>query len=311
MGKIRAFTIASAIALASQAAQAADMLPPPPMAEPPMLRGSVAPDFSGWYIRGDVGVGGMRSGAWTQPATTPAAGTTLTEGIFNTSLTDGAFVSFGGGYQFNSWFRMDLTGEYRGAFAAKGTYQAFQNSIATPCVVGGGAGACTLFQNHYPGRVQISTFLLNGYLDIGNWHGVTPYVGAGVGVSRVGMQGFTDSGVNVVGTGINANGLPNGASAAIAMSSISDKVRWNFAWALMAGFSYDITQNVKLDLGYRYLAMGRGTTGTINCLCAQTFPGFTINRLASHDMKVGLRWMINDAPPIMAAAPMAPLVRKY
>ena len=321
MGAIRALTLTlvSALALAPQFAESADFLPAAPMAEPPMLRGTVAPDYSGWYLRGDVGVGATQSRKWTQPATTPAAGTTLTENIRNTSLTDGAFVGVGAGYQFNNWFRADITGEYRGAISAKGTYQAFENSIATPCVVGGFGGACTLYQNNYPGTVQASTFLLNGYFDLGTWHNITPYVGAGVGVSRVSMRGFTDSGVNVTGTGINTAGLPNGASSTVAISPISDKAKWNLSWALMAGLSYDVTSNLKLDLGYRYLNVGRGTAGTINCLCAQTFPGFSINGIASHDFKIGMRWMLNDGPaPVMAQAPMAapmyapgPLVRKY
>ena len=139
-----------------------------------------------------------------------------------------------------------------------------------------------------------------------------------LGLSRVAMTGFTDNGVNVVGTAINNAGLPNGASAAVAYNPISDRTRWNFAWALMAGLSYDVTPNLKLDLGYRYLNMGRGTTGTINCLCGVSFPGFTIAGMASHDLKIGMRWMLNDRPaPVMAAAapmpaPMpAPLVRKY
>lgn len=315
MGKLRALSIAGAVALAPQFASAADLGPPPPMPEAPMLRGSMAPEFSGWYIRGDVGVGQMNHSKWTQPATAAPAGFTLTETIRDTSLTDGAFVGFGLGYQFNNWFRADITGEYRGAVAARGVYNAFMNNIANPCTTASVAPAnCTLFQNNYQGRVQASTFLMNGYFDLGTWYGLTPYVGAGVGLSRVAMTGFTDNGVNVVGTAINNAGLPNGASAAVAYNPISDRTRWNFAWALMAGLSYDVTPNLKLDLGYRYLNMGRGTTGTINCLCGVSFPGFTIAGMASHDLKIGMRWMLNDRPaPVMAAAaPMpAPLVRKY
>ena len=31
----------------------------------------------------------------------------------------------------------------------------------------------------------------------------------------------------------------------------------NFAWALMAGLDFNVTQNLKLELGYRYLNMGK------------------------------------------------------
>jgi opacity protein-like surface antigen len=310
MGKIRALTIVSALALAPHVAAAAD-LPPQPMAMPeaPILRGTVAPEYSGWYLRGDVGVGSLQSRGWTIPPSDPGAGNTITESIRNTSLTDGAFVDFGVGYQVNNWFRTDITGEFRGAIAARGVYNGFVNSTANPCTTNSVAPAnCTLYQNNFQGSVQASTFLINGYFDLGTWQGLTPYVGAGIGTSRIAMKGFTDNGLNVRGTAINASGLPNGASSVVAYNPISDKSRWNLAWALMAGVSYDVSRNLKLDIGYRYLNMGAGSTGTINCLCAQTFAGFNIPGLASHDFKIGMRWMLNDsAPAVMAAAAPMPM----
>jgi opacity protein-like surface antigen len=96
----------------------------------------------------------------------------------------------------------------------------------------------------------------------------------------------------------------------------SDAGKWNLAWSLMAGVSFDVTQNLKLDIGYRYLDYGKYTTGTSHCLAATT-AGFTCgggsyvisskNDLASNDFRIGLRWMIGEA----SYAPPAPLVRKY
>ena len=37
--------------------------------------------------------------------------------------------------------------------------------------------------------------------------------------------------------------------------------KFNFAWALHAGLTYKVTQSMSIDLGYRYLDMGSGTTG--------------------------------------------------
>ena len=81
----------------------------------------------------------------------------------------------------------------------------------------------------------------------------------------------------------------------------------------MAGLSFDVTQNLKLDLGYRYLDYGKFTSGTSHCLTLGPPPGFSCgngsyvvyskNDLASNDFRIGLRWMIGEAtPPPPAAA---------
>ena len=275
MGKIRRAAFAAALILAPQLAGAADMLPPPPPLDPPPLRGSVMPEFSGWYLRGDVGVGNTGTGTWKVSPTTPAPNTTLAESIQNTSISASPFVSFGIGYAVNSWFRFDITGEYRSA-TARGVYNGLENSTINRCSLLSTTGICTLYQNDYPGKISSTILMLNGYADLGTWYGITPYLGAGIGIARNATSGFTDSGVNVQGTGL----------------------------------SYDVSSNLKLDLGYRYSNYGTAATGQINCLCAIVYNGFKVSNLTSHDFRVGMRWMLND-PGMPAPAPMAPLVRKY
>ena len=74
----------------------------------------------------------------------------------------------------------------------------------------------------------------------------------------------------------------------------------DLAWAAMAGVSYAITPNLKLELAYRYLDMGDIKTGPIVC---QNTPacGNEVQKihLASQDVKLGMRWMFTDivAPP--------------
>ena len=317
MGKIRRAAFAAALILAPQLAGAADMLPPPPPLDPPPLRGSVMPEFSGWYLRGDVGVGNTGTGTWKVSPTTPAPNTTLAESIQNTSISASPFVSFGIGYAVNSWFRFDITGEYRSA-TARGVYNGLENSTINRCSLLSTTGICTLYQNDYPGKISSAILMLNGYADLGTWYGITPYLGAGIGIARNATSGFTDSGVNVQGTGLNQLGLPvvggiatqGGASGTVAISPIQDHSSFSFAYALMAGLSYDVSSNLKLDLGYRYSNYGTAATGQINCLCAIVYNGFKVSNLTSHDFRVGMRWMLND-PGMPAPAPMAPLVRKY
>jgi opacity protein-like surface antigen len=308
MGQMRRVAVAAALILAPQFAAAADLLPPPPPLDAPPLRGTVVSEYSGWYLRGDVGVGANDSGDWKIVPTTPAPGTTLQESIRSTSLTDSAVIGFGAGYAVNSWLRFDVTGEYRGAFSAKGTYQGIENSTLTPCTAVSTTGVCALYQNHFPGKISTMALMLNAYLDLGTWYGITPYVGAGVGVSRIKMAGFTDSGTSGMGTSL-INGVPTGgATNTVAISPIRDHTSYQFAYALMAGLAYDVTPNLKLEFGYRYINYGSASSGQIDCLCGQTFPGFKIQHLASHDLRVGMRWMLSEpaAPP-----PQFPLVTKY
>ena len=64
-----------------------------------------------------------------------------------------------------------------------------------------------------------------------------------------------------------------------------EKKSWGFAWNLMAGFSYDIQDNLKIDIGYRYLNAGTYTS----------MPGYGVLRapatgnITAQEVRVGLR----------------------
>jgi opacity protein-like surface antigen len=151
--------------------------------------------------------------------------------------------------------------------------------------------------------------MANGYVDLGTWWCLTPYVGAGVGWAQNHLSGVTDTGFAFVGPGA---GSPTGGF-------FGNGTTENFAWALMAGVDFDVTQNLKLELGYRYLDYGIAKTGPSNCLngtgagggfssanCGGSSHVITTNQLASSDFRIGLRWLINDVP----YAP-APVVTRY
>ena len=90
-------------------------------------------------------------------------------------------------------------------------------------------------------------FLANGYIDLGTWNCLTPFIGAGVGVAYNTLDNFVDVGVPTAGSGIGRNSS-----------------NFNFAWALHAGVSYAVTQNFSVELAYRYLNYG-SVTDTIDC----------------------------------------------
>lgn len=282
MGRMQALSLAGIIVIgAVPVVQAADLLPPAPQMEP-----YYAPlESSGWYLRGDTGVGAASLRSVTSSF---AGGTPAGFAIRESHLDDSAFVGLGAGYQFNNWFRADLTGEYR-------TSQRFQ-SIESYSIVGPPAGNGF---DAYNGSIHSSVFLANGYFDFGHWYGLTPYVGGGVGMAFNGVASLTDIGAGSTSNGAGNSGLgwaPTKSSSAL-------------AWALTAGVSFDVTPNLKLDFSYRYLDMGNATSAAIVCTtpCAAETQRY---HLASNDIRVGLRWMLGEeeAPQPM---PQPPLVTKY
>ena len=147
------------------------------------------------------------------------------------------------------------------------------------------------------GDFTSAVFLLNGYVDFGTWYGITPFIGAGAGFARNMLSGFSETSLTTIG-GVTT---PSGGW-------IGDNDKTHFAWALYAGLGYAVTPNLKLELGYRYLNLGKSVTGTLNCFCGQTFSPLKVKDLNSHDIKLGFRWLLAPPPPPIYDAP---IIRKY
>lgn len=99
----------------------------------------------------------------------------------------------------------------------------------------------------------VFSVLANGYVDLATIAGITPYVGGGIGFAR--------PAVNLVHTvTCSANddeacGFPGGDYGEVVRDYelINDTyAKWLPTYAIAAGASYDLTQNVKLDFGYRF-----------------------------------------------------------
>lgn len=270
MGSVKILALAGAMAIGAMGlAHAADMpLPPPPPLAPSYEPSS---EYSGWYLRGDLGVA-FASESKFESIATPAV--EFTHDYH--SIGQAAIFGLGVGYQFNSWFRADVTGEYR-------TNMKYRATDSYGC----GAGRCL---DLYTGKLQQSVFLANGYFDLGTWYNVTPYLGVGLGTAYNEFGSVQDYNPSVVG---------HGSSAATS--------KWGFAWALMAGAAMNLTPNLKFDVGYRYLNLG-DYSAVVNCDCGSSTQEHKF-KLASHDVRMGLRYMFTDT----ALPPMAPppLIRKY
>lgn len=178
--------------------------------------------------------------------------------ILQHDFTSSPFIGLGFGYEHSERFRLDLTGEYR----SKAEFQAVDVN---------GAGQT----NELTGKKSEWLFLANGYWDIGTFRGFTPYVGAGIGTANVHLDAFKD-----------VNQVTNGLATA------NDNDEWNFAWALHAGFSYDIAPDLAFDFGYRYTHMGDAKTGLFSAYDGSftNAPATKLEDISSHDIHMGLRW---------------------
>ena len=267
---------------------------------------------TGWYIRGSVG-GAVQ------------AMPDLLSDPNNVGFTQKLnwFVEAGAGYQINQWFRTDATYTYYGSQPVsgngpqvncpseiRGLYQGIATAeipAGTPIGVFADGNACNPRES---ASVQKNLFLANGYVDLGNYWGVTPYIGGGIGTA------YINSTQNVNFYNVN-DGSPYRATLtlpagypAVFYSPIGPQQtaplqnqphynygpqnwdysqstwKWNFAFALMAGFSYDISQNLKLDLGYRYVNFG---SMTFKSLLGSAFD----KNLTSQEVRLGLRYIVD------------------
>lgn len=271
MRRVNSFLVAgmATMTIMSSAALAADLpfLPPPPM--------PVVEDFGGWYLRGDIGMSNQRVKNLDNVLYHDPGVSVQGVGIgFGAGMTYGLGV----GYQFNNWLRADITGEYRGGTEFHGLDIVNFNGV-------------TIGTDEYRAIKSEWLFLANAYADLGTWWCITPFVGAGIGMSRTTISSFLD--VNTPNDGV---------------AFADDASKWSFAWAVYAGLGYQVTKNITVELAYRYLDLGDARSGDIRPFDG---PGVVYNPmefkgLTSHDIKLGVRFQCCDFDP----PPPPPLVRK-
>jgi opacity protein-like surface antigen len=253
---------ALAVLTAIPAARAADMPLPPPV---------VIPEVSGWYLRGDIGFSNQNVGSLFN--------INYTQGFDSVTNVDKSFdaaplFGLGIGYTVNNWLRFDVTGEYRGAANFHG--------FDIGAISGGG-----FIDDRYTGRKSEWTFLFNGYVDLGTWYNITPFVGAGVGVSRNTISNFGD--ISVCTDSLNCVG--SGGSDAFAGTASM----WSFAWALHAGLAYRVSPNFTVELAYRYINLGDAKSGDLIGFDGTNnfYNPMEFHHLTSNDVKLGLRFNLD------------------
>ncbi len=174
------------------------------------------------------------------------------------SLKDvGSSIILGGGvgYRFNPNMRGDVTLGYRP------TYKLDASDASSP-------------PTKFKADVKSLSLMANGYYDfpLTSW---TPYLGAGLGIAqnKVGTVSISDS------TGLAAT-APGGTKSGL-------------AWAFMAGAGIPLSNNLTLDVGYRFIDLGKLeiASGDVTVAGFGAFPysGAT-GKLRAHELTVGVRF---------------------
>jgi opacity protein-like surface antigen len=122
--------------------------------------------------------------------------------------------------------------------------------------------------SHLTADIRSYTLMLNGYYDLGNFNGMVPYVGAGVGLAHHRMGGVQGD---------------------VGPTSQSGGSNTSFAWSLMAGVAYQLTERAILDIGYRFIDLGSARSGSDPVL-----PRLEIDDMRAHEIKIGLRYHLGS-----------------
>jgi len=259
------------LAMASTPTLGADLFgsAPPPMTFP-VSQSPITEVGSNWYLRGDIGLSVDQAPSFSMAAASmPPPG----PGILPFSSTLGSSnwredvsADIGVGYRLNNWVRFEGTYEYRTGPAG---YNA--NSVICPTTL---APTATCTGNLYL-RQNNSTALASAYVDLGNYWGFTPYVGAGAGINTSMINGS-------VAYTVNATGDPYGGGWNRSIQSTT----YSPAWALMAGVGIQISPSATLDVGYRYLNAGTSTVPITPQI------GSSVKQPnVSQDFRIGIRYM--------------------
>lgn len=226
------------------------------------------------YFRTDVGYSWSDEPAITWPVnnidntTTPATTTFVTDKVTNASMGNTwlAEAGVGCGWGGSRGVRVEAVFGFRGDRDISGEPGNFTVTNPGPVVDPYGGAVDPLHTS-----LRSYTMMLNAYKDLGNWGGFTPYVGAGIGAAyhQLSEVYFT--------------GNPNLTNRIHGDNDLA------FAWSLMAGVGYQISDRAVLDVGYRYMDMGSissqrsDSAGFVN-------PAVKINDLTAHEVKVGIRY---------------------
>ena len=169
------------------------------------------------------------------------------------------------GFDFSKVSKVNARAELEYTYKDKAT---FAPNISSAIFNGVELQALEGFPSLFVNELRTQSLMLNGYYDFKNKSKFTPYLSAGVGVSRIENK-------------VSINPEFFGDS-----ENITTDTNNNFTWTAGAGIAYKVTENVALDLAYRYVDAGETDV-------SQSIGGIKLKNtadLVSHDYSLGVRY---------------------
>lgn len=272
-----------------------------------------------WYLRGDYGTafknsGTLDLGGSALPVTQPGDWREL------------SIISFGVGKYLTPSLRSEFTLDYRPNRKIEQVYQPLANTSQTAYLAQTtitykdplnpantlSSGARQYVNNYYTGlleestQYENSTFLMSLYYDLNRGGTLRPYVGAGVGLAYHqldinGKGNFTCDHSTIttvpdlaaIPIQVSASQPCTTGSAAVLPISYSttthqNAVGWGLAAHLSGGVTYDLSQRMHWDTGYRLLWQ----SGNVSVASADGITTIRMKDQFNHEVRTGVRWDI-------------------
>ncbi|MDR3135672.1 MAG: outer membrane beta-barrel protein [Deltaproteobacteria bacterium] len=194
---------------------------------------------------------------------------------FRANLLAGASVGYDFSKAYTIPIRLELDYAYR--FGTRNDWRVSSLSILGQKLPVNGA---------FSSKISTQTLLFNLWYDIDTGTKLTPYVGGGVGVAFVTAK-------DTIAFRPPLNNLP-----IFPVNYSFSKTKTNFAWDLGLGLAYNVSENVALDLAYRFVYVGKVSPNqTLRLITTDPGNGGYVIPLAaenkaiySHDITFGVRY---------------------
>ncbi len=190
---------------------------------------------TGFYVTGSLGTSKARdAGIKNDP---DSGDTLLNRGASLNDLDRSTVWGAGVGYRFSPLYRADLTFSMRNGLDLSDSE--------------GNSASSFRGRNDVSAKIKSRAVFLTGYVDTGSllpsqlaW--VNPYVGFGLGyaANRVGELRTTNTDLTLAPPTDATVSAPSGSARGI-------------AWQVAAGVGFDVTSSLTVDVGYRYVDLGR------------------------------------------------------
>ncbi|MHB8284188.1 MAG: OmpA family protein [Caulobacteraceae bacterium] len=193
------------------------------------------------------------------------------------------------GYRFNQNWRVELEGGYRHGDLGQTLGSANRAAPYALCAAGAANGVC----GKPDGQMDNYTLMANVIYDIDFPFGfmknlpVHPFIGGGVGADRLNIREFGQ---------LNNTG---GATLTVADADTA------FAYQGLAGFTWQATPRLNVDLTYRALYTANLSFGS-NSTSATYAPGTFKGKYEDQSLTVGVRYAFSPAPAPIAPPPPPP-----